>query len=102
VAFAAQGVWSRRTEMQGEDDQMNLLLKRALSHPDRREALGYLMGSGEGVSESELADVLDLGRARLKYHLTVLRNADLIAEIEDVQEQGQGECAYVAAGFTSL
>jgi len=84
--------------MQGEDDKMSLLLKGALSHPDRREILGYLMGSAEEASTGALAAALGLDAVKVSYHLKVLRGAELVVEVEE--EQGHGERAYVAAGMS--
>ena len=83
--------------MQADNNKMTRLLKRALSHPDRREILGYLMGSAEETSTSELADALDLDAAKVSYHLKVLRDADLVMQAEEAQ--GQGERTYLAAGM---
>jgi DNA-binding transcriptional ArsR family regulator len=76
---------------------MNRLLEGALSHPDRKKILGYLMGSAEETSPSELAEALDLGVARVSYHLKVLHGADLVTQAEEAQ--GHGERAYLAAGM---
>ncbi len=76
---------------------MNRLLKRALSHPDRKEILGYLMGSGEPTSERELADVFNLSEPKVKYHLKVLRDAELVTQIDE--GQGQDGRTYAAAGM---
>ncbi len=75
------------------------LLKQALAHPARQEILGHLMGSAEPMSEGDLAMLLDLGEAKVTYHLTVLRNADLVVQTEDGQEPGPGEREYLAAGM---
>jgi len=83
--------------MQSESKKMSLLLKGALAHPDRREVLGYLLGSAEGTSERELAGALGLSEAKIKYHLTVLRGADLVMQVDD--DQGREQSAYIAAGF---
>jgi DNA-binding transcriptional ArsR family regulator len=82
--------------MQAEDKKMSRLLKGALSHPDRKAILDCLIGSAEGMSERELADVLDLDPAKASYHLKVLRDANLVMQIEEGQEHGKR--AYVAAG----
>lgn len=78
--------------------EMDQLLTRALSHPKRREVLAYLMGKreGTGTSEGDLADAFGLTAARLKYHLTVLRSADLVVRLEDEQERESDECSYAA------
>ncbi len=36
-----------------------------------------------GMGEGELVVALDLTRAKVNYHLTVLRNADLIAQPDE-------------------
>jgi DNA-binding transcriptional ArsR family regulator len=75
---------------------MDPLLQRALSHPKRLAMLGYLMQKqGEGTDEIELADALDLSLAKVKYHLRVLYEADLIAHAEE-RESATAE-RYVAA-----
>lgn len=64
--------------------KMDPLLQRALSHPRRLAMLGYLMQKrSEGTEEAELADALDLAPAKVRYHLKVLCEADLIAHTED-------------------
>jgi DNA-binding transcriptional ArsR family regulator len=67
--------------------QMDVQIKRALAHPRRLEIFGYLvqkMGAGErGASEFELAVALGMAGAKVKYHLTVLRDADLISHTDD-------------------
>lgn len=51
----------------------------ALEHPRRTEILAYLMQKGEiGTNENELANSLGLTPVKVKYHLMVLRGADLI------------------------
>ncbi len=67
------------------------LVKQALSHPERSDMLGCITQRGSGMGEGELADALGLTRAKVKYHLTVLRNADLIAPAEQAPDR------YVAA-----
>lgn len=78
---------------------MDVQIKRALEYPRRTEILGYLvrkMGLGEkGADEAELADALGLTRAKVKYHLTVLRDADLIAHTDGPRPGVPGR--YVAA-----
>jgi predicted ArsR family transcriptional regulator len=68
---------------------MDVQIKRALAHPTRTEIFGYLiekMGVGEqGVDEAELASALGLTSAKVKYHLTVLHDADLIAHADDAK-----------------
>lgn len=57
-------------------------LKRAVRHLKRLELLGYLAGKEGGTEEDELADALGLTSPLVKYHLGVLRSADLVACIE--------------------
>jgi DNA-binding transcriptional ArsR family regulator len=72
------------------------LIRRALSHPRRTTMLGYLMQRrSRGTDEAELADALDLTMPSVRYHLTVLRDYDLITHIGD-QEPGT-TARYVAA-----
>ena len=64
--------------------KMDPLLRRALSHPKRLAMLGYLMQRRDsGTDGAELADALDLSLAKVRYHLRVLCEADLIAHVED-------------------
>jgi DNA-binding transcriptional ArsR family regulator len=76
---------------------MDVQTQMALAHPRRRAILGYLMQKkGEGTGESELADFLGLTIAKVGYHLTVLRDADLILHADD---SGPGAAErYVPAG----
>jgi DNA-binding transcriptional ArsR family regulator len=59
---------------------MDAQTQRALAHPKRAEILGYLMQKkgGRGADENDLADSLGLSTVKVKYHLAVLRDADLI------------------------
>lgn len=76
--------------------KMDPLLQRALSHPKRLAMLGYLMQKrNEGTDEDELADVLDLSLGKVKYHLQVLYEADLIAHAEGRESTGAER--YIAA-----
>lgn len=70
-------------------------LKRALSHPKRREILGYLMGKRDraGTSERELADAFGLAVSQAAYHLWVLRDVDLIVTLDGL---GESEPLYTA------
>jgi DNA-binding transcriptional ArsR family regulator len=66
--------------------QIDRLLMLALSHPTRLEILGYLLrerGRLAGIAEGELAGALRLSEARVKYHLAVLGDAGLIAQLEE-------------------
>ena len=87
--------------MQGEGKQpspKDPVLERALSHPKRLAMLGYLMEKrGTGTDEEELVEVLDLSPPRVKYHLSVLRSADLVAHVD-----GRGQGRYIAAAAAGL
>jgi DNA-binding transcriptional ArsR family regulator len=71
------------------------VIKRALSHPKRLEMLGYLRQKGTGTDEAELVTALGLDAPRVKYHLSVLQSAGLIAHIDDRKQETTGR--YVAA-----
>jgi DNA-binding transcriptional ArsR family regulator len=79
--------------------QMDPRLKRALAHRLRLEILGYLMKrrGGTGTGERELGDAFGMNIRLVEYHLKVLHDADLIAHVDDGQEQGTPERSYVAA-----
>jgi hypothetical protein len=99
-ALAAEGVEQKAT-MQGESKQpspKDPVLERALSHPKRLAMLGYLMEKkGTGTDEEELVEALSLFAPRVKYHLLVLQNADLIAQADDLEQSG-----YIAAASAGL
>jgi DNA-binding transcriptional ArsR family regulator len=57
---------------------------------------GYLIQHKDGTSEEELADEFGMGIPLVTYHLKVLRDADLIARLDDEQEPGTGRF-YIAA-----
>jgi predicted ArsR family transcriptional regulator len=59
------------------------LAKQALSHPERFEMLDCITQRGAGIGEAELAEALGLPAVKVRYHLTVLRNADLVAYLEE-------------------
>jgi len=71
-----------------------IVLKRAVRHPKRLELLGYLAGKKSGTEEDELAEVLGLTPPLVKYHLEVLRSADLVAHVE---ESAGGADRYIVA-----
>jgi predicted ArsR family transcriptional regulator len=76
--------------------RMDPLLQRALSHPKRLAMLGYLTQKrSEGTEEVELADALELSPAKVRYHLKVLCEADLIAHAED--REPAAAARYIAA-----
>jgi DNA-binding transcriptional ArsR family regulator len=90
----------QKTIMQGEgkQPQADPVLEQALSHPKRLEILGYLVQKkGTGTDEAELVEALDLSAPRVKYHLLILQNADLIAHVDDL---AQGR--YIAAASAGL
>lgn len=64
---------------QQEGQPAGALVEQALSHPDRVEMLGRIEQRNTGIEEVELADALGMTRAKAKYHLAVLRNAELVA-----------------------
>ena len=77
--------------------------ERALSHPRRVEILDYLMrkGNGTGTRQTELVRALDLSEIELKYHLLVLDDAELIAQVEGRGRRGP-ERSYNAAASADL
>lgn len=97
-ALAAEGV-EQKAIMRDEGKQpspKDPVLKRALSHPNRQAMLSYLMEKqGTETDEAELIEALDLSAPRVKYHLSALQGADLIAHADD---SAQG---YVAAASAS-
>jgi Helix-turn-helix domain len=98
-ALAAEG-GEQKAIMHGEGKQSrpkDPILKRVLSHPCRLAVLDYLMQKREtGTDEEELVEVLDLPAPKVKYHLLVLRGADLIARADD---PAQG---YIATASAAL
>ncbi|MFL5901039.1 MAG: winged helix-turn-helix domain-containing protein [Solirubrobacterales bacterium] len=99
---AAEGVEQKALmQDEGKQPQTDPVRERALSHPKRLAMLGYLMEKrGTGTEEEELVEVLDLPAPRVKYHLTVLQSADLIAHVDDL-EQGTAS-RYIAAASAGL
>jgi DNA-binding transcriptional ArsR family regulator len=81
-----------------ENGNMELWIQRALSHPRRRGVLGYLLQKGEhsGTSEDELATAFGMGIRIVEYHLKVLRDAHLIAHVDDERKAGHAQRSYVA------
>ncbi|MFZ0436177.1 MAG: winged helix-turn-helix domain-containing protein [Chthoniobacterales bacterium] len=81
----------------GKQPQADPVLERALSHPRRTEIFSYLMQKrGSGTDREELVEALGLPAPRVRYHLLVLREADLIVHSND-REQG-----YIAAASACL
>jgi DNA-binding transcriptional ArsR family regulator len=69
------------------------LVARALSHPMRLATVLCLMHrGGEATDETELAESLGLSQPAMRYHLTVLRDSDLITCTETGATQ-----SYIAA-----
>jgi DNA-binding transcriptional ArsR family regulator len=67
---------------------MDPVREGALSHPKRLEMLGYLKQQKTGADEEKLVEALGLPASRVKYHLSVLQSADLIAPVSD-RDQGR-------------
>lgn len=82
-------------------DPIGPLLERALSHPKRVEILDYLTRKGDGARtrRTELARLLGLSDAKVKYHLRVLDDAGLIARVEG-RGQGRAHRSYKAPAST--
>lgn len=85
---------------ENQSQDMEIQIQRALAHPRRREVLGYLLQQGEdgGTTEDELAAEFGMGRRILEYHLKVLRDADLIAHVDDEQTAGVKRSYVAVAG----
>lgn len=61
--------------------------------------LGYLIcNQGEATDEAELADALDLSMAKVRYHLMVLRDADLVTHVGDREPEAAERYIAVSAG----
>lgn len=82
----------------GESSLQDAALEQAVSHPGRREILGYLEGKKTGIDEVELAEALGLNPPLVKYHLGVLHSADLVAPVEDPEPGAIDRYVAVAAG----
>lgn len=80
---------------------MEPTFKRALSHPKRLAIFEYFTQKRTAIAEAELVEALDLTAPVTRYHLTVLCDADLIAEVEGVDHRKTG-CMYIAATPTDL
>ena len=74
---------SMHTAINDEHDNEVLLLK-AMAHPDRYRVLKILASEGE-VQVSDLNRWIDLGQSALSQHLKVLRNAGLVDTRRDSQ-----------------
>jgi len=53
--------------------------EQALSHPVRLELLDCIGQRGTGMDEGELAELLGIPLVKVRYHLTILHDADLVA-----------------------
>jgi len=71
-----------------------------LGHPKRLEIFGYLTQKG-GADEAELVGALALTAPRVKYHLSILHDANLIAQVEGV-DHGKTDRSYIAATSAGL
>jgi DNA-binding transcriptional ArsR family regulator len=76
---------------------MDVRTQRVLAHPKRTEILGCLVQK-EGADAGELADSLDLATAQVEYHLTVLRDADLISPTDGLRSEAAGRYVAVPGG----
>ena len=63
------------------------LAKQALSHAERYEMLTRITEAGVGMNAAELAEALGLTVAKVRYHLLILRRADLVAPTDDADER---------------
>jgi predicted transcriptional regulator len=75
---------------------MDPILKGALSHSTRIDILGHLMHQPNAVSTKTVARALNISLHRAAYHLTVLREADLITRVKTAEELGKVEYSYAA------
>jgi DNA-binding transcriptional ArsR family regulator len=78
--------------------QIDPRLRGAVLHPRRIEILSYLLRKRDGTRELELGKALGLPFPQVEYHLKVLREADLIAQLEARQGREKAGRSFVAAG----
>lgn len=80
-----------------QPDVSEVQRKRALLHLPRLELFTFLLGRGGGktTGKQELADVFGMSIRLVEYHLLVLEDVDLIANIADELGAGLDSC-YVA------
>jgi len=73
-------------------------LKRALSHLGRLELFIFLADRADGkpTSEQELAEVFGMSIRLVEYHLKVLEDAELVANVADGATEPAPSC-YIAA-----
>jgi DNA-binding transcriptional ArsR family regulator len=73
--------------------------KRALEHLPRLELFIFLMErtDGSGTSEQELATAFAMSIRLVEYHLKVLQDADLVANVAEGKGSGAPEPSYVAS-----
>jgi DNA-binding transcriptional ArsR family regulator len=70
------------------------MLRGALGHPKRLEILLFLLAQKSG-DEIELTKALEDTLPRIKYHLEVLRSADMVAHVAESTQRRADR--YVAA-----
>jgi DNA-binding transcriptional ArsR family regulator len=82
-----------------DSGDFGLQLKRALGHPRRLEIFIFLMDrpDEEGTSERELADVFDMGTRLVEYHLRVLQDVDLVANVAKERRLRTTKPSYIAS-----
>jgi DNA-binding transcriptional ArsR family regulator len=87
-----------RLEKALESEDFGPQLKRALGHRRRLEIFIFLMDrpDEEGTGERELADVFVMGAGLVEYHLKVLQDVDLVANVAEKRGLGTAEPSYVA------
>jgi DNA-binding transcriptional ArsR family regulator len=83
-----------------QPNQAEPAVRRALAHPKRLAIFEYLAQKGR-ADEAELVEALDLTALAVKYHLSVLYDGDLIAQVED-EGHGQAGGSYIAATLADL
>lgn len=102
MAFPVRGSGTGgiRMQDQGKQPKPEPAIKRALGHPKRLEIFGYLTQK-DGADETELVEMLGLTTPTVRYHLSVLQDADLIVQVEGT-EQGGAEGSFIAAASAGL
>jgi DNA-binding transcriptional ArsR family regulator len=83
-----------------EPPDMDRQIRRALSHLQRADIVGYLLQrkDGTGTSEPELAAALGLGIRIVEYHLKVLHGTGLTAHVDDETGGAERVVAVAEAG----
>lgn len=89
------------TQMPDDNNQSHQIddarLKGAVLHPRRLEILNLLSRKPDGTRELELVKALGLPLPQVEYHLKVLEDADLIANLEGGGKRGKAGRSYVTA-----